>query len=122
VKITRFVLFGVLGCAVLLLGQLQPGNYDIRFEPTAKLQSGAPIPYRIVVKDDLGKPLPHAEVTLRIETPDHHDPQAFRAPMTDPGVYTAKPQFPHSGQWNVTVHVTRLDRESEREITYTVPD
>jgi hypothetical protein len=106
----------------LLLAQLAPANFDIRFEPDAKLQTGAQIPYLIHIDTALGKPVRGAKVTLLIETPDHKEPANFKAPMLDAGVYEAKPVFPHSGQWDVTVHATYDERESARTITYSVPD
>ena len=111
-----------LGFACLLLGQLREGNFDIRFEPEAKLQTAAPIPYRITVRDDRSQPVVQADVTLRIETTDHQNVQTFKAPMLDPGMYRAKPVFSRSGQWNVTVDVKRNNGLSSRTITYTVPD
>jgi hypothetical protein len=111
-----------VGLAGLLSAQLENANFDIRFEPDAKLQTGAPIPYRITIKDDLGKPVPRAEVSLQIETPDHKDVQIYKAPMLDAGMYLAKPVFPHAGQWSVTVNAHRREQVSSRTIEYTVPD
>ncbi len=112
----------LLGLAAVLPAQLAPANFDIRFDPDAKLQTGAPIPYHISINDALGKPVIEAKVTLIIERADHSQQVTYKAPMLNPGVYVAKPVFPASGQWNVTVHVLRNDRESARTNSYTVPD
>jgi YtkA-like len=122
VGVRLFRLLAVLGIAWTLPAQLSDANYQIRYEPDAKLQTGVPIPYKIDIHDSVGRPVRQAVVTLLIETPDHLEPVTYKAPMTDPGVYIAKPVFPHSGQWNVTVHAQHDDRESARTITYTVPD
>jgi hypothetical protein len=108
--------------AASAFAQTREGNFDIRFEPTAKLQTEAPIPYQITVKDDLGKPVVQAQVTLQIETTDHKNVKVFKAPAVDQGVYLAKPVFPHSGQWNVYVEVHRNGAMSARTIEYSVPD
>lgn len=120
VRTLRFLL--ALGITPLLLAQLTEANYDIRFEPDAKLQTGAPIPYRINIHDSLGHAVRGAKVTVLVETPDHQDSVTYKAPMLDAGVYMAKPVFGHSGQWNVTVHALQDNRESARTIAYTVPD
>jgi hypothetical protein len=112
----------ILCAAASLLSQTREGDFDIRFEPTAKLQTQAPIPYQITVRDALGKPVVQARVTLQIETTDHRDVKVYKAPEIDRGVYMAKPMFPHSGQWNVYVEVRRSDQMSARAIEYSIPD
>lgn len=115
--------FALLLCiATSAFAQTREGNWDIRFEPTAKLQSQAPIPYQITVKDSRGKPVIEAQVTLQIETTDHQDTKVYKAPAINPGVYIAKPEFPHAGQWNVYVEVRRNGAMSARTIEYSVPD
>lgn len=99
----------------------KPGNWNIYFEPTAILQTGTRVPFRITVHDPLHKPVVEARVTLQIETPDRTHVQVFTAPAIDQGVYMAKPEFPFAGQWNVLVEVHRADRESARTIEYNVP-
>ena len=111
----------LLPLAGLLVAQERPGNFDIRFEPTAKLQTGVEIPFQISVKDALGKPLTNAKVTLQIETPEHEHTQVFKAPATDPGVYLAKPVFPEPGEWSVYVEVRRNDQMTARTIEFNVP-
>lgn len=101
--------------------ELQTADWDIYFEPTAKLQTGAPIPFQITVNDSLHKPLVDAKVTLQIETPDRQKVEVFKAPAIDKGVYIAKPVFPSPGQWDVLVDVRRDNRENARTIQYNVP-
>lgn len=103
-------------------GVAHNGNFTIRFEPKAVLQTNAPIPFEIDVTDDLQKPLIQAKVTLQIETAEHTDVKVYSAPMTNPGVYIAKPVFPDAGQWNVYVEVHRGDGMSARTIQYYVPE
>ncbi len=103
-------------------GEEHNGNFVIRFEPKAVLQTDAPIPFEIDVTDDLHKPLIQATVTLQIETPEHANVSVFKAPATSPGVYIAKPNFPHAGQWNVYVEVHRGNQMSARTIQYYVPE
>ncbi len=106
----------------LLLAQERDGNFDIRFEPTAILQTGAPVPFRIAVKDDLQKPLTQAKVTLQIEMPDHSHVQVFPASAINPGIYVAKPVFPVAGEWSVYVEVRRNNQMSARTIQFSVRD
>ena len=101
--------------------QERPGNFDIRFEPTAMLQTGADIPFQITVRDALHKPLVDAKVTLQIETAQHDHVQVFKAPAIDRGVYMAKPVFSEAGTWSVLVQVHRADQESSRTIEFNVP-
>ncbi len=101
--------------------ELQPGNWDIRVEPTAKLQTGAPIPFQITVRDSLQKPVVEAKVTLQIETADHQKTRVFKAAEIDRGVYIAKAMFPTAGQWDVLVEVHRDNKESARTLDYIVP-
>lgn len=115
----------LLFCALgLLVAQTpeQPGNFNIRFEPSAKLQTKVPVPFEIAVTDALRKPLIHAKVTLQIEMLDGANVQVFPAPETTPGVYVAKPVFPVSGEWNVYVEVHRAERMSARTIEFSVPE
>jgi len=97
------------------------GNFTIRFEPTAMLQTGAQIPFQVTVTDDLRKPLVEAKVTLQIETKDGQNVQVFKAPSIGSGVYLAKPVFPQPGQWNISVDVQRNGDESRRTLEFTVP-
>jgi hypothetical protein len=108
--------------AALALGQAREGNFEIRFEPEAVLQTGVPIPFAINVKDDLHKPLIQAKVTLQIELQDHSHVKVFPAPAVSPGTYIAKPVFPVAGQWNVYVEVRRNNEMSARTIQFDVPE
>ncbi len=114
----------LLAAAALLSAQPQrrEGNFVIRFEPKAVLQTGAAIPFQIDVTDDLHKPLIQAKVTLQIETAEHTGVKVFDAPAVSPGVYIAKPVFPDAGQWNVYVEVTRGGAVSARTIQFYVPE
>jgi hypothetical protein len=120
----------VLVCAALFSAALfaapppqpvRPGNFNIYAEPTAKLQTGAEIPFQIRVTDDLRKPLVQAQVTLQIETDDGRYLQVFPAPATDRGVYVAKPSFAVPGPWRIYIKVDRADQETARTIEYNVP-
>lgn len=125
-KFAALLLFG-LG---LLFAQERDGNFSIRFEPTATLQTGAQIPFQITVDDAAHKRLPDAKVTLQIETAHHTHVKVFPAPAVDPranpGVYVAKPVFDVAGEWNVYVEVRRQSGRSEemsaRTISFTVPE
>jgi hypothetical protein len=125
VKFAALFLFGV----GLLFAQTRDSNFSIRFEPTAVLQTGAPIPFQITVNDTNHKPLPNAKVTLQIETADHTHVKVFPAPALDPrvspGIYVAKPVFDVAGEWNVYVEVRRQngrwEEMSARTIQFTVP-
>ncbi len=108
----------------LALGMLafagREGNFTIRFEPTAILQTAAQVPFQITVIDDLRKPVSEAKVTLQIETKDGQNVQVFKAPSIAAGVYLAKPVFPQPGQWNISVEVHRNEDMSTRSMEYTV--
>lgn len=119
-KIAAVLLF--LAAGLVVAQQQHEGNFIIRFEPKAVLQTQAAIPFEINVNDDLHKPLIQAKVTLQIETAEHTDVKAFNAPAVSPGVYVAKPVFPDAGQWNVYVEVKRGDAISARTIQYYVPE
>lgn len=103
-------------------GETHQGNFTIRFEPKAVLQTNAPIPFEIHVFDDLHKPLIQAKVTLQIETAEHANVQVFNAPSVAAGVYLAKPTFSEPGQWDVDVEVHRGNETSARTIQYYVPE
>jgi YtkA-like len=117
-------------CTVLLFSLValafgqepQHGNFDIRAEPTAKLQTGAPIPFAITVRDALHKPVVEAKVTVRIENGNPSDTRTYKAPATDPGSYVAKPEFPVAGQWNIVVDVRRANEMGTRTIEFNVPE
>ena len=117
----------VLGSA-FAAADMREGNFNIRIEPTANLQTGAQIPFSIQVSDALHKPLPSAKVTLQIEkvVPETEKDQdkhvkVYPAPALDPGTYIAKPVFPEAGQWNLYVEVRRADQLSSRTIQFNIP-
>ncbi len=112
----------ILTAGLILAQQQHEGNFIIRFEPKAMLQTQAVIPFEIDVKDDLHNPLIQAKVTLQIETTEHTNVKVFNAPAVSPGVYVAKPVFPDAGQWNVYVEVRRGGAISARTIQYYVPE
>jgi hypothetical protein len=96
------------------------GNFGIRFEPMAVLQTGAPIPFHIKVEDARHNPLVDAKVTLQIETSEHKQVEKFKATAIGEGVYSAKPVFSDAGEWIVLVEVHRDDQVSARSITFEV--
>ena len=97
------------------------GNFNIRFEPTATVQTGVQIPVRISVESARKKPLNDAKVTLEITTKEPLDTQLVPATETDPGTYIAKPIFPHSGEWNLYVEVERDGAKTTRTKQLLVP-
>jgi hypothetical protein len=99
----------------------RPADYDIRFEPTAIVQTAVAIPFRINVNDDRNKAVRGAKVTLQITTKDPLDTKVLRATETDPGTYIAKPVFPHSGEWNLYVEVDHDGGKSTRSKQLLVP-
>src|SRR5579872_4112535 len=99
------ILACLLAFAALAFAQDHEGNFTIRFEPQAQLQTKAEIPFAIHVTDDLQKPVLHATVTLQIETPQHTGVRVFKAPEIGEGVYVAKPVFPSAGEWSIYVEV-----------------
>jgi hypothetical protein len=116
-------ILALLVCALgLLLAQEREGSFDIRFEPTAKLQTGVEVPFTITVRDARHQPLPNAKVTLQIETKDGADVKVFQAPGVNPGTYIAKPVFPSSGDWNIYVEVRRDGEMSARTIQFQVSE
>ena len=106
----------------LLLAQEREGSFDIRVEPTAKMQTGVQVPFTITVRDARHQPLPNAKVTLQIETKGGTDVKVFPAPGTEPGTYIAKPVFPHPDEWNVYVEVRRDNAMSARTLQYQVSE
>ena len=114
--------FALLFCAFgLLLAQDQPGNYSIRFEPAARLQTDVQIPFHIRVSDARDRRLMDATVTLTIETAAHDSVKVFKAPAIDEGVYVAKPVFPTPGTWEVRIDVRRNNFVSSKTDEYNVP-
>jgi hypothetical protein len=109
----------LLASALLVFAQRE-GNFTIRFEPKAILQTGVPVPFEISVSDSRRNPVAQAEVKLYIETADGRERKLFVAPAVTTGVYLAKPVFPEAGDWKVDVEVRRNDQFSMRSLQFNV--
>jgi nitrogen fixation protein FixH len=97
------------------------GDFKIRFEPTAKLQTGVEVPFEVRVSDSLGKPLQrNGQIELSIAPQNQETGTTVKAWFVQPGVFIAKPVFPSEGQWAVTVVARREDQVSRRTITFSV--
>lgn len=114
----------VAACLLLAAGLLgsaeREGNFTIRFEPKAILQTRAQVPFEISVTDSRRNPVIQADVKLYIETADGRDRTPFPAPAITAGVYLAKPVFPEAGDWKVDVEVRRNDQFSTRSLEFNV--
>ena len=114
----------VAACLLLAAGLLasaeREGDFTIRFEPKAILQTGVPVPFEISVADSRRKPIIQADVKLYIETADGRNRKSFPAPSTTPGVYLAKPVFPEAGDWTIDVEVRRNDQFTSRSLQFNV--
>jgi hypothetical protein len=102
---------------------VKEGNFTIRFEPSAKLQTNVEVPFDVRIKDDRGNALLHnAKVEVAI-APEHKDPvKTMKAWFVEPGHFIAKPVFPTDGHWDVTVTARINDRVTTRTITFTVTE
>lgn len=116
-------LFLFLSLTALVLAQSIEGSFKIRFEPTAKLQTGAEIPFTIKVTDSLLQPMSSAKVHLicRLTDEPDNDVQA-EGRLVTAGTYVAKPQFPKAGTWDVRVEVTWNGKTSSRSMQYNITD
>jgi hypothetical protein len=114
----------VAACLLLAAGLLasaeREGDFTIRFEPKAILQTGVAVPFEINVTDPRRKPVTQADVKLYIETADGRNRKSFPAPTTTPGVYLAKPVFSEAGDWKIDVEVRRNDQFSSRSLQFNV--
>jgi hypothetical protein len=110
----------LLLAAALLVSAEREGNFTIRFEPKAILQTGVTVPFEISVTDSRRNPVGQAEVKLYIEAADGHERKLFVAPAITAGVYLAKPIFPEAGNWKVDVEVRRNDQFSMRSLEFNV--
>ena len=106
--------------AALLVSAEREGNFTIRFEPKAILQTGVAVPFEISVTDSRRNPVTQAEVKLYIEAADGHERKLFAAPAITAGVYLSKPIFPEAGNWKVDVEVRRNDQFSMRSLEFNV--
>ena len=109
----------LLASAALLFAQRE-GNFTIRFEPKAILQTRVPVPFEISVTDSRRSPVTQADVKLFIETAGGQNRTVFKAPSIGPGIYLAKPVFPEAGNWNIDVEVRRADQFSVRTLQFNV--
>ena len=114
----KFAACLLLAAAPLLVWAQREGNFTIRFEPKAILQTGVAVPFEISVTDSRRNPVTQAEVKLYIETADGRERKPFVAPAITAGVYLAKPIFPEAGDWKVDVEVRRNDQFSVRSLEF----
>ena len=84
-------------------GPERDGNFDIRVEPTAKLETAVQVPFQI-------------------ELADHSHVHVFAAPALTPGVYISKPVFPVAGEWSVYVEVRRDNQMTARTFEFSVAE
>lgn len=108
--------------AAVLAAQPEEGNFKIRFEPTAKLQTGTRVPFAVNVTDDRLQPLTDAKVLLTCTEVNGGAEFEADAKATTPGIYVAKPVFPKTGTWSIRVLVTRNGKRSSRVIQFTVAE
>ncbi len=108
---------------LLLAADEKEGNFTIRFEPTAKLQTNVEVPFAVHVTDDLGKPLQQDDhVEMSIAPENQATAKTIKAWFVAPGEFIAKPVFPLDGEWAVTVTARRQDRVTRRTITFSVAE
>jgi nitrogen fixation protein FixH len=98
----------------------KPGDFTIRFEPTAKLQTNVEVPFEVHVTDSRKRPLPQGQVELSISPVDKPTAETVKAWFVQPGLFIAKPKFPSDGQWSVTVKAKLGTLVSTRTIEFTV--
>ncbi len=116
------LLLALFVAAGLVIAQDPPANFRIRFEPTAKLQTGVQVPFEIHILDAHDQPVREAKVLL-VCTQSEGDPGIrTEAKATTPGVYLAKPVFPKTGTWNIEVRARREGRESTRLAQFNVAE
>lgn len=97
------------------------GNFTIRFEPAAKLQTNVQVPFEIRIMDDRQKPLErNVSVELSFAPQNQENGKTVKAWFVQPGLFIAKPVFPTDGQWAVTVTARREDRVTRRTIMFAV--
>lgn len=114
------LLFCVAG--LLAAAAEQPGDFTIRFEPTAKLQANVEVPFEVHVTDSRKRLLPQGQVELSISPADKPTVETVKAWLVQPGVFIAKPRFSSDGQWSVTVKVKLGNLVSTRTIEFTVAE
>ena len=104
----------------LMVAEDREGNFDIRFEPTAKLQTQVEVPFEIHIVDARKQPLVDAQIQVRIALEDGSHPASLPGKRIAAGVYVAKPTFPVPGRWNVETTARRNDLVTTRMIVFTV--
>lgn len=116
------LLLALFFAAGLVLAQDPPANFRIRFEPTAKLQTGVQVPFEIHILDAHDQPVREAKVLL-VCTQSEGDPGiSTEGKAISPGLYVAKPIFPKTGTWNVQVRARREGRESNRVVQFNIAE
>jgi hypothetical protein len=122
--VKRFLVFCVVGIGLAFAApEVKEGNFTIRFEPSAKLQTNVEVPFDVRIIDDLHHPLQrNANVELAIAPENKPIVKTVKAWFVQPGLFIAKPVFPSDGQWVVTVTARINDRVSTRTITFTVTE
>lgn len=116
------LLVALVLAAGLVFAQDPPANFRIRFEPTAKLQTGVEVPFEIHILDAHDQPVREAKVLL-VCTQSEDDPGIrVDGKAISPGVYVAKPVFPKTGAWNVQVRARREGRESTRVVLFNIAE
>jgi hypothetical protein len=113
---------GFLVAAALLFAQDPPANFRIRFEPTAKLQTGVQVPFEIHILDAHDQPVREAKVLFVCSQSEADAGIKSEGKAVSPGVYVAKPIFPKTGTWNIQVSARREGRESTRVAQFNVAE
>lgn len=107
----------------LVLAQGTEGNFKIRFEPTAKLQTAVEVPFTITVTDSRLQPVSSALIHMTCRLADDTSTEVrVEGKMVTAGTYIAKPIFPKAGTYDVRVEVVRNDKTTSRSIQYNVAD
>lgn len=96
------------------------GNFKIRFEPTALLQTGVEVPFEVKVWDVRQQPATDVRVIVAISRPNEERSLKSDALRVGTGVYVAKPMFPSAGQWNVEVRVRKDDTVTTKVMSFNV--
>jgi hypothetical protein len=122
--VNRLLILGLLGIGLALAApDVKEGNFTIRFEPSAKLQTNVEVPFDVRITDDRNNPLQsNAKVELAIAPENQAPVKTVKAWFVQPGLFIAKPVFPYDGQWAVTVTARINDRVTARTITFTVAE
>jgi hypothetical protein len=122
--VNRLLILCLLGIGLAFAApDVKEGNFTIRFEPAAKLQTKVEVPFEVRIIDDRNRPLqPNVKVDLTIAQENKPAIKTVKAWFVQPGLFIAKPVFPSDGQWVVTVTARINDRVTTRAITFTVTE